>query len=101
MIRFWRKRHLFRLPVPPTGAAALWSGQNWELDEWLPAFLRAIEREAADGLDLLYAIERAWFEARHSIASGARFRMPRGPSTCWRLRPCSPRQRWPAFSGSR
>ncbi|MBN9560856.1 MAG: hypothetical protein J0H14_09040 [Alphaproteobacteria bacterium] len=68
MIRFWRKRHLFRLPVPLTGAAALGSQQNWELDEWLPAFLRAIEREAADGLDLLFSMERAWFEARHSIA---------------------------------
>jgi hypothetical protein len=68
MIRFWRKRHLFRLPVPLTGAAALASQQNWELDDWLPAFLRAIEREAADGLDLLISMERAWFEARHNIA---------------------------------
>jgi hypothetical protein len=68
MIRFWRKRQLFRLPVPLTGAAALGSGQNWGPDEWLPAFLRAIAREAADGLDLLYTMERAWFEARHSIA---------------------------------
>ncbi len=68
MIRFWRRRHLFRVPVPLTGAAALGSGQNWDLEEWLPAFLRAIEREAADGLDLLYTMERAWFEARHSIA---------------------------------
>jgi hypothetical protein len=68
MIRFWRKRHLFRLPVPLTGAAALASQQNWEVDDWLPAFLRAIEREAADGLDLLISMERAWFEARHNIA---------------------------------
>jgi hypothetical protein len=68
MIRFWRKRQLFRLPVPLTGAAALGSRQNWELDEWLPAFLRAIAREATDGLDLLYTMERAWFEARQGIA---------------------------------
>ncbi|WP_216856439.1 hypothetical protein [Acidisphaera sp. S103] len=68
MIRFWRKRQLFRLPVPLTSAAALGSGQNCDLDEWLPAFLRAIAREAVDGLDLLYTMERAWFEARHSIA---------------------------------
>ncbi len=72
MIRFWRKRRLLRLPVPLTGAAALGSGQNWDLEEWLPAFLRAIEREAADGLDLLYTMERAWFEARHSIAGRRR-----------------------------
>ena len=68
MIRFWRKRQLFRLPVPLTGAAALGSQQNWERDQWLAAFLQAIEREAADGLDLLFSMERAWFEARHSIA---------------------------------
>jgi len=68
MIRSWRKRRLLRLPVPLTGAAALGSDQNWELDQWLPAFLRAIEREAADSLDLLYIMEHAWFEARHSIA---------------------------------
>ena len=68
MIRFWRKRQLFRLAVPLTGAAALGSQQHWELDAWLPAFLRAIEREAGDALDLLYTMERAWFEALHSIA---------------------------------
>ena len=33
-----------------------------------PTFLQAIEREAADDLDLLNTMERAWFEARHSIA---------------------------------
>lgn len=67
-IRFWRKHHLFRLPIPLTGAAALRSDQAWEATAWLPAFLAAIEREAADGLDLLYTMERAWFEARHGVA---------------------------------
>jgi hypothetical protein len=67
LIRFWRKRQLLRLPVPLTGAAALRAGQSWEADDWLPAFLAAIEREARDGLDLLYALERAWFAARHAI----------------------------------
>jgi hypothetical protein len=64
MIRFWRKRQLLRLPIPLTGTAALGAEQSWDPDVWLPAFLRAIEREAADGLDLLYVMERAWFEAR-------------------------------------
>jgi hypothetical protein len=68
MVRFWRKRGLLRLPVPLTGAVALGAEQGWELDEWLPAFLRAIEREAADALDLLYTMERSWFEARRGIA---------------------------------
>ncbi len=68
MIRFWRKRGLLRMPIPLTGAASLGSEQDWEMDAWLPAFLKAIDREAADGLDLLYTMERAWFEARHGIA---------------------------------
>jgi hypothetical protein len=68
LIRFWRKRKLLRLPVPLTGAAALRAGQSWDAGDWLLAFLGAIEREAADGLDLLYALERAWFEARRALA---------------------------------
>jgi hypothetical protein len=68
MIRFWHKRRLLRLPVPITGAAALRSEQAWEPGDWLPVFLRAIEREAADGLHLLYTMERAWFDARRAIS---------------------------------
>ena len=68
MIRFWRKRQLLRLPLPLTGAAALGSGQSADLDGWLPEFLQAIAREAADGLDLLIAMERRWFAARQSLA---------------------------------
>jgi hypothetical protein len=68
MVRFWRKRGLLRLPVPLTGAAALRPGQSWDADGWLPAFLRAIAREANDGLDLLYTMERAWFDARRAIS---------------------------------
>ena len=68
MIRFWRQRGLLRLPVPLTGAAALRAEQSWDRDVWLPAFLKAIAREVADGLDLLYTMERAWFDARRSIA---------------------------------
>jgi hypothetical protein len=68
LVRFWRKRGLLRLSVPLTGAASLGSEQDWEREAWQPAFLRAVEREAADALDLLYAMERAWFEARHTVA---------------------------------
>ena len=68
LARFWRKRRLLRLPVPLTGAAALRSEQSWEQELWLPAFFRAIAREAADGLDLLTTLERAWFDARRGIA---------------------------------
>lgn len=72
LIRFWRKRQLLRLPIPLTGAAALRAGQPCDPDNWLPEFLAAIEREARDGLDLLYALERAWFTARHAIAGRRR-----------------------------
>jgi hypothetical protein len=68
MVRFWCKRQILRLPVPLTGAASLRSEQSWARDDWLPAFLRAVAREAADGMDLLYTMERAWFEARRGIA---------------------------------
>ncbi|HTH99816.1 MAG TPA: hypothetical protein VL752_02620 [Acidisoma sp.] len=68
MIRFWRKHHLLRLPVPLTGAASLRAEQSWDWELWAPAFLGPIEREAADGLDLLYALERAWFSARRAMA---------------------------------
>jgi len=72
MIRFWRKHQLLRLPVPLTGATALRPGLPWDADDWLPAFLGAIAREARDGLDLLYALERAWFEARRQVAGRRR-----------------------------
>ena len=68
LVRFWIRNHLLRQPVPLTGAAALRAEQSWESKNWLPAFLRALEREATDSLDLLYMMERSWFEARHGIA---------------------------------
>jgi hypothetical protein len=68
MIRYWRKRQLLRLPVPLTGAASLRSEQSWDWDLWAPVFLGAIETEAADALDLLYALERTWFSARRAMA---------------------------------
>lgn len=68
LVRFWRKRGVLRLPTPLTGAASLGAEQSWDREDWLPAFLRAVEREATDALDLLTAMERAWFEARRGIA---------------------------------
>lgn len=72
LIRFWQKRHLLRLPIPLTGAAALRSEQSWEPDLWLPAFLQALKREASDALDLLFTMERAWFAARGVVAGRRR-----------------------------
>jgi len=67
-VRHWQRRQLLRLPVPLTGASALRAGQAWVQELWPPAFLRALAREAEDGLDLLQAMERAWFAARRAVA---------------------------------
>lgn len=67
LVRFWTKRKLLRLPIPLTGAVALGAEASWEPHIWLPQFLRAVEREAVDGLDLLLTMERRWFAARRAI----------------------------------
>lgn len=67
LIRFWRRRQLLREPIPLTGAAALRAEQSWAPEDWLPAFLDALAQEAADGLDLLFTLERSWFDARRGI----------------------------------
>ncbi len=67
LTRFWTKRQLLRLPIPLTGAAALGAEVSWEPRSWLLHFLRSLEREAADGLDLLVAMERRWFAARRGV----------------------------------
>jgi hypothetical protein len=67
LTRFWTKRQLLRLPIPLTGAAALGPEISWEARSWLPQFLRAMEREAGENLDLLVAMERRWLAARRGI----------------------------------
>lgn len=83
MVRFWRQRQLMRLPVPLTGAAALRAGQPCDAERWLPEFLAAIEREAADGLDLLYTMERAWFADGAPAPAGAGIPTPPHWSMFW------------------
>lgn len=67
LVRFWTKRHLLRMPIPLTGAAAFGAETSWEQQSWLPLFLRAVEREAGENLDLLVTMERRWFAARRAI----------------------------------
>jgi hypothetical protein len=67
LVRFWTRRRLLQVPVPLTGCAALRADQSWEKRVWLPAFLQAVQREAADALDLLSGMERTWFEARRAV----------------------------------
>ena len=42
------------------------------MSAWLPAFLRALAAEAADGRQLLMDLERAWFAARSAVAGRRR-----------------------------
>ena len=71
LVRFWTRHKLFRVAMPVTGAAALRAETSFELSAWLPAFLRALATEAADGRQLLMDLEHAWFAAR-SAATGRR-----------------------------
>jgi hypothetical protein len=54
--------------VPLTGPRALGAEVPFEAEVWIPVFLEALADEAADYLQLLYSMERAWFTARASVA---------------------------------
>jgi hypothetical protein len=72
LIRFWARHKILRVAVPLTGATALRAETPFELSAWLPAFLRALATEAADGRQLLMDLERAWFAARSAVAGRRR-----------------------------
>ena len=72
LIGHWTVHRLLRAPVPLTGAAALRADTPWAPAAWLPAFLAALADEAADGLQLLLDLERAWFAARRAIGGRRR-----------------------------
>ena len=72
LIRFWVKQRLLRAPVPLTGARALQADMAWDAAAWIPEFLTALAVEAEDALDLLFAMDRAWFAARAAVAGRRR-----------------------------
>ena len=72
LIRHWRRHGLLRAPLPLTGARALGAEVPWEQEAWVPAFLDALAGEAADGLQTLAELERAWFSARSAVAGRRR-----------------------------
>ena len=72
LVRFWVTQHLLRAPVPLTGDRALRPDTPWQRDTWMPAFLSALADEAADGLDRLVDLERAWRAARRAVAGRRR-----------------------------
>jgi hypothetical protein len=71
VVRFWTRHRILRTPVPLTGTAALRAETPFDPSAWLPALLRALAGEAADGRQLLMDLERAWFTAR-SVVAGQR-----------------------------
>ena len=81
--------------MPLTGARALQADTSWDAAVWIPAFLTALAVEAEDALDLLFAMERAWFAARAAVAgrrrnSRAARRSTSSPPRRWSPPPRSP-----------
>ena len=72
LVRFWTRQKLLQTQLPLTGAAALRAETAFDQPSWLPAFLRAVAAEAADGRQLLMDLERAWFSARAAMAGRRR-----------------------------
>jgi len=68
LIRHWIKHRLLHAPVPLTGPRALGAEAAFEAEVWIPVFLEALADEAADALQLLHTMERAWFTARAAVA---------------------------------
>lgn len=64
LVRLWQKEGVFSGLYPVTGAAAFRSGTCWDERRWLPAWLRALEQEAAGIRDMVQTLERAWCAAR-------------------------------------
>ena len=72
LVRSWVRQRMLRLPVPLTAARALQAKVPWTEQDWVPVFLAALADEAGDALDLLFALERAWFAARRVVAGRRR-----------------------------
>ena len=72
LVRYWMRHRLLKAPVPLTGVRALRAEVAWDEEAWIPIFLSALADEAKDGLQLLSDLERAWFSARHAVASRRR-----------------------------
>jgi hypothetical protein len=67
LVRHWRKRCIFSVALPLTGAAALRPETPWARSAWLQAFLDSIAAEAGATLELLRGLDRAWRDARTKV----------------------------------
>jgi len=79
--------------VPLTGPRALGAEVPFEAKVWIPLFLEALADEAADYLQLLYSMERAWFTARASVAGRRSTSRAAAAVMSWPWRRCYPRPR--------
>jgi hypothetical protein len=69
LVRAWQRHALLQAPFPLIAAAALRAEAPWTQADWLAVFLHAVADEAADGLQLVMTLERAWFSARSRTAA--------------------------------
>lgn len=72
LVRHWVRTGTTRAPLPLTGAAALRADAEPHAGGWTAAFLDALAGEAADVLQMLFDLERAWFAARRAVAGRRR-----------------------------
>ncbi|GAB3587007.1 hypothetical protein [Acetobacter peroxydans] len=64
LVRLWQKEGVFSGLYPVTGAAAFRTGTSWDERRWIPAWLNALEHEAAGIRDMVHTLERSWRDAR-------------------------------------
>lgn len=64
LVRLWQKEGVFGGLYPVTGAAAFRTGNSWDERRWIPAWLEALEYEAAGIRDMVHTLERSWRDAR-------------------------------------
>lgn len=64
LVRLWQTEGVFSGLYPVTGAAAFRGGTPWDERRWIPAWLSALEHEAAGIRDMVHTLERSWRDAR-------------------------------------
>ncbi|MFT9324022.1 MAG: hypothetical protein ABF537_07720 [Acetobacter sp.] len=64
LVRLWHKQGVFGGLYPVTGAAAFRTATSWDERRWIPAWLKALEREAAGIKDMIHTLDRSWRDAR-------------------------------------
>jgi hypothetical protein len=64
LVRLWQTEGVFSGAYPITGAAAFRVRTPWDERRWIPAWLSALEHEAAGIRDMVHTLERSWRDAR-------------------------------------